>query len=64
MNPSFSFMAAGTPKPGLAHLPVVESAIEGVVVAGALGLGWWLYGVARRRMKELRASEERYRELR
>ncbi|MCX6954923.1 MAG: PAS domain S-box protein [Verrucomicrobia bacterium] len=63
MNPPISASIAGDPLPTLAAGSVLNFGVEAALVVVALGAGWMLVRLANRRARELRASEERFRDL-
>ncbi len=63
MYPLLTALSTGRASATMAVLPKLEYAIESVVVIGLVGTGWWLYSLARQRARELRESEERFRDL-
>lgn len=63
MHDLLSVLPTGRLAATVAVLPTTEHVVEAALVAIALGTGWWLFWLARRRAEELRRSEERFREL-
>lgn len=63
MNFPAFVLSAGTPSTLGVDAAPLDLALKGMVVVGAVGVGWWVYRQLKRRADQLQASEERFRGL-